>query len=767
MFGGCTGLTTAPELPATTLAISCYKYMFYGCTNLTSAPELPATTLAEYCYSDMFDGCTGLTSPPELPATTLADYCYWDMFYDCTGLTTAPELPATTLTDGCYEGMFYGCTGLTSASELPATTLADCCYYRMFYGCTGICISETRTDEYNNEYRVPSSGTGTTADYALEDMFSNTGGTFTGTPEINKTYYMKSPVQTTLNMYYDLDDEGNVVETYFISAGANATVCEIITPGDASSQPATWEDGITYLFGFDLNTGDETYTYNVDRVTVSGNVKLIVLGGCTLTFSGGISVPEGSSLTICGPGTLNCGDSVPDYCAAIGGSGSYDDNTGECVPGNAGAITIVGAEVTAIGGWDGAGIGGGSQGSGGVIKIFGGTVVAIAGEAGTGIGDGRNSTNSCTISIDFTDDSSVKASSYTGTVTLLSDAVIRETTAELPAGTVSDLDVIADKTLVKGPLCGIKLNSANIEFKGLIRMRMAFIIPEDMVTRSDIYVAYYSESEDGLKLTEKIALKDGTKITSSSGKVSYGYYCPMRTKYYADTMHIRILDANGEPMAYTAGSSWAGIDYTYSPKQYAETVLGPTSTSSQKMKDLAQAFMDYGIAAKIQFDYKAEGCVVSDRVTAVTADEMGESLSYDKDVMTAMGLSTSINLDFKEDNSLYVYFTLPNGKTVGDYTFTIKKGNTTQTVTATPAGGKKYQLVVGNIAAKNLGDFYEFTITEKATNKSLTVRASAIGYAKAIVERYAEETDQAKINMMNLAKALYLYNKAAIAYFSN
>ena len=32
--------------------------MFSGCTGLTQAPSLPATTLAEYCYEFMFSGCT-------------------------------------------------------------------------------------------------------------------------------------------------------------------------------------------------------------------------------------------------------------------------------------------------------------------------------------------------------------------------------------------------------------------------------------------------------------------------------------------------------------------------------------------------------------------------------------------------------------------------------------------------------------------------------------------------------------------------------------
>ena len=135
IFGVCDSLTSAPELPATTLDNSCYKGMFYGCTSLVNAPELPATTLKFECYSNMFDGCTSLVNAPALPATSLAIWCYNFMFCDCASLTSAPELPATTLADNCYEYMFYGCTSLTSAPELPATTLANYCYHNMFNGC--------------------------------------------------------------------------------------------------------------------------------------------------------------------------------------------------------------------------------------------------------------------------------------------------------------------------------------------------------------------------------------------------------------------------------------------------------------------------------------------------------------------------------------------------------------------------------------------------------------------------------------------------------
>ena len=157
-----------------------------------SAGEHP--TMAEYCYAYMFRDCTSLTSAPQLPATTLAKYCYQYMFSDCTTLTTAPELPATTLAADCYSSMFLGCTTLTTAPSLPATTLAASCYQNMFNGCTKIKLSTTQTGDYQTEYRIPTTGAGTTATGALTGMFANTGGTFTGSPYINTIYYTSNTV---------------------------------------------------------------------------------------------------------------------------------------------------------------------------------------------------------------------------------------------------------------------------------------------------------------------------------------------------------------------------------------------------------------------------------------------------------------------------------------------------------------------------------------------------------------------------------------------
>lgn len=172
----------------------CFECLFYGCGALITAPELPATTLSNDCYAAMFYGCDGLTTPPELPATIMKDSCYDSMFRE-SGLITAPSLPATTLAERCYYRMFSDCESLVTIPSLPATELPKECYMRMFYGCNGVKASTTQSDEYPNEYRIPTTGTGTATGVASTNvMFHYTGGTFTGTPSLNATYYTSNEV---------------------------------------------------------------------------------------------------------------------------------------------------------------------------------------------------------------------------------------------------------------------------------------------------------------------------------------------------------------------------------------------------------------------------------------------------------------------------------------------------------------------------------------------------------------------------------------------
>lgn len=150
--------------------------------------------MANFCFNRMFYGNTGLVKGPDLPATELAPSCYRSMFNRCTSLVETPVLPATELKSYCYYFMFYECTSLRELVALPATKLAVYCYGSMYRNCTGIKLSAEQTGEYVNEYRIPFGGDGTSASYALDYMFTATGGTFKGAPTINTVYYTANEI---------------------------------------------------------------------------------------------------------------------------------------------------------------------------------------------------------------------------------------------------------------------------------------------------------------------------------------------------------------------------------------------------------------------------------------------------------------------------------------------------------------------------------------------------------------------------------------------
>lgn len=171
----------------------CFEMLFSGCTSLTTAPELSATTLRQYCYDQMFYWCTALVSAPVvLPATNLIWNCYRYMFRNCTSLKTAPSISATTSnTQGSHcSWMFYGCSSLTYLPRLYITTMRASIYNEMFRNCSSLKLSATQTWDYTQPYRIPDSWTWTTASSWNAYMFSGTWWTWAAPPTIDTTYYV-------------------------------------------------------------------------------------------------------------------------------------------------------------------------------------------------------------------------------------------------------------------------------------------------------------------------------------------------------------------------------------------------------------------------------------------------------------------------------------------------------------------------------------------------------------------------------------------------
>lgn len=134
---------------------------------------------------------------------------------------------------------------------------------------------------------------------------------------------------------------------------------------------------------------------NSGRITVNGDVHLILMDGKTLTASQGVAVTAGNSLTIYG----QTNDTGTMTATGSGGNAGIGGGYGS----NGGTITIRGGKITAQGGNGSAGIGGGrlyynSNVAQGTVTIEGGTVNATGGSHGAGIGSGEGGNATVTIS---------------------------------------------------------------------------------------------------------------------------------------------------------------------------------------------------------------------------------------------------------------------------------------------------------------------------------------------------------------------------------
>ena len=187
--------------------------------------------------------------------------------------------------------------------------------------------------------------------------------------------------------YIDFDENG-----VQITEPRSCDQYSLVTKNDTAWNDSGENDGWYVVNGTveigsagDDSAEDGSSDVDVQRVTVSGDVHLILANDAKLTVNGGISVNAGNSLTVYAQpaendkttGSLTV-ENVEEGNAGIGGDVQQSGDT----------ITINGGEITATGGTSGSGIG--SLGAGGTIEINGGDITATGGNLGAGIGGGDN-----------------------------------------------------------------------------------------------------------------------------------------------------------------------------------------------------------------------------------------------------------------------------------------------------------------------------------------------------------------------------------------
>lgn len=249
----------------TTISSSHFKGLFRYNTSLRSASNLilPPTTSSS-CYLEMFLRCTNLTTAPELPATTLANACYEYMFESCTSLTTAPMLPATTLAENCYCYMFLDCTSLNSITCLATDISA--------FNCTTGWV--TRVASSGTFYKDPSmtawtvSTSGTPSGWTVEN--------YNPTPQALQwvTFSNGDTIPSDLDIYgvkgnaYDLS---NALVNWFTASKANVD----ININGCYSDTVSSSDNVELIFS-ELGTCSDYYNLEFEQSVYGGSIQLYI-----------------------------------------------------------------------------------------------------------------------------------------------------------------------------------------------------------------------------------------------------------------------------------------------------------------------------------------------------------------------------------------------------------------------------------------------------------------------------------------------------------
>ena len=287
---------------------------------------------------------------------------------------------------------------------------------------------------------------------------------------------------------------------------------------------------------------------------------------------------------------------------------------------------------------------------------------------------------------------------------------------------------------------GVIIDSVALLFDGMLQIKYYFIIPEALLKEPGACAQFSREGEVfGSVLLSEAKLE--------SGKVCF--YCSVEVRNIDNPIRLRIMDGNGNDVLIgtKSGKSYRN-GFDFSPMEYAQQMK--TAGSSAKMKALAQALEDYGIAALNYYNRTGER--VREAVRAVSAEEMRAwSASTEGRKPEGVG-KMDISAVCEADNSLRIYFAFDAGHDPGSYSFQIDGRAATLQRRADGAG----YLEVGSIAANELDTAHRFTISD-GTN-SLTIVCSVLTYAKMAAESKTEA-------LADLGKALYLYNRAADAYF--
>ena len=283
----------------------------------------------------------------------------------------------------------------------------------------------------------------------------------------------------------------------------------------------------------------------------------------------------------------------------------------------------------------------------------------------------------------------------------------------------------------------------NVNLKGRIGLNVFLFIPQRVLQDGGLTVTL---NGDRYPVAE-------ARTRQAEGLTIYQFPVDKAAKEMNDLVTVRLFAGDGSPETLlwrnedVTDTGWSYCIQTYIDRSIEDDV-------EPMLLEVVRTMNDYGSLAQAYFHYnEANRAPVLGNPGAVTESDL-----QPYEAKLTPGKATGVSyagsrLVLKSGTVIRHYFSIDEGS-VDDYSF--KLGSKTVTPVETEDG---WMIEIPDIYARYLDNMYTVTVSS-SEGRVLTLKYSALSYAYKVVQNNEDPA------LVELVKAMYLYNRAAKAYFS-
>lgn len=345
------------------------------------------------------------------------------------------------------------------------------------------------------------------------------------------------------------------------------------------------------------------------------------------------------------------------------------------------------------------------------------------------------------------------------------------------------------------PANTVVFSSFNLAVKGKVTLQMKFNVPADLLS---------ANPEEGslAKVVWQKELFDGSSQSGEAKEVYFGTdemdamyisNCVQVDEYLASgemssDVTVQFYGIDGEPMNIFVVS--AGNEMGKTVDKLARSVIDYAEIAAERgntyLKALAAGLSNFGKYAQINFKSNTyngevrdalayEGAVIHDLEAWDEQFEATRERFVDKESKELGEITWGVqSLGLTESGYLKKKLSLAEGCAAEDYivtvTYTDDDGNSISANAAIKYTDKdKYHIIINNVPVAMWDTEFTIRVVRKddVNGAADTHTTTFLNWALKCINAYEGATETNKVNQLNMAKAMYLYCKAASDYFEN